>query len=196
MRVQFTVRLDKRPEALAELLQSLSRRGIDLRSIGMTCVAGHTAVVFTTNCDALTHELLKQRRYAFFEGEMLITSVPDQPGAFAEVACRLARAGVTLHGVVLLRWHQGKAELAISVDDPPAARTALAAPLPANVCRVPLASAAFPRAYVSSAGVDRPGASSEPARPGATGPQHPPVSQRPASKQRHQPVIDSRAPPY
>jgi hypothetical protein len=56
---------------------------------------------------------------------IVITSVPDEPGALADLAHRLACAGIGVHGIVLLRWHQGKAELALSVDDPAAARTAL-----------------------------------------------------------------------
>jgi hypothetical protein len=126
MPIQFTVKLDNQPDALAELLQLLAARGVDLRSIGFTRVDNQAAAVFTTNHDALTCEALTEYGYAFFAGEVVITSVPDTPGAFADIAGRLAGAGIGVHGVVLLRWYQGKAELALSVDDPVAARTALA----------------------------------------------------------------------
>jgi hypothetical protein len=125
MRLQYTVKLENRPEALAELLQTLAARGVDLRSIGLTSIVGQSAAVFTTNNDTLTHDALAEGGWTFFEGEVVITSVPDEAGALAGVADRLACAGIGLHGIVLLRWHQGKAELALSVDDPAAARKAL-----------------------------------------------------------------------
>jgi hypothetical protein len=124
MRLQFTVKLKNQPEALAELLQALAVRGVDLRSIGLTSIESQSAV-FTTNNDSLTHEALAEGGWTFFEGEVVITSVPDEPGALADVADRLACAGIGVHGIVLLCWHQGKAELALSVDDPAAARAAL-----------------------------------------------------------------------
>jgi hypothetical protein len=127
MALQFTVKLDDRPSALAELLEALAQRGVDLRSIGMTSVDRQSATVFTTNNDVLAHRLLTGLRYTFFEGDVVITSIADEPGALARAAERLANAQVTVHGIVLLRWHQGKAELALSVDDPLAAREAMAA---------------------------------------------------------------------
>jgi hypothetical protein len=140
MRLQFTVKLENRPEALAELLQTLAARGIDLRSIGLTSIESQSAAVFTTNNDTLTHEALARGGWTFFEGEVVITSVPDVPGAIADVADRLACAGIGVHGIVLLRWHQGKAELAMSVDDPAAARTALSIGSFNMPSRLPVAS--------------------------------------------------------
>jgi len=67
---------------------------------------------------------LRAGKYIFIEGEALVTSAPDQPGAVAGIARRLADAGVNLQGLAILGWHQGKAELALSVDDPDMARRA------------------------------------------------------------------------
>ena len=129
MALQFTVRLDNRPCALAELLEALAECGVDLRSIGVTSIDDQSAAVFTTNNDVAAHKFLSDAGYTFFEGDLVITSVADEPGALAHVAARLANAAIKVHGIVLLRWHQGKAELALSVDDPVAARDALAVTL-------------------------------------------------------------------
>jgi len=51
----------------------------------------------------------------------------DRPGALAKLSGRLAAAGVNITGLVLLGRHQGKAELAITVDEIDAARRVLAA---------------------------------------------------------------------
>jgi hypothetical protein len=130
MALQFTVKLDDRPWSFAELLEVLAERRVDLRSIGLTAIDEQSAVVFTTNNDDLAHKVLTDSGYTFVEGDVVITSIPDEPGALAHVASRLATANITVHGIVLLGWHQGKAELALSVDDRVAAHEALAMAFP------------------------------------------------------------------
>ena len=55
----------------------------------------------------------------------MITSVPDVPGALAHLMRAISHAGISLQGLSLLRWHQGKAELALSTDDSAALRRVL-----------------------------------------------------------------------
>jgi hypothetical protein len=122
---QFVVELQDRPGALAQLLEALARRGLDLRSIGASAIASHGAAVLVLNDAEVARSVLVDGRYTFTEGEVLIASAPDQPGAVASLARRLADAGVNLQGLAILGWHQGKAELALSVDKPDLARRAL-----------------------------------------------------------------------
>ena len=49
----------------------------------------------------------------------------DQPGSLARFMRRLADAGVNVIGVVTLGRHQGKAELAFTVDEVDKARRVL-----------------------------------------------------------------------
>jgi hypothetical protein len=69
---------------------------------------------------------LRKARYTFIEGEALHVGVEDRPGALANLTGRLADAGVNITGVVVLSRHQGKAELAMTVDDVDAARRVIA----------------------------------------------------------------------
>jgi hypothetical protein len=124
---QFTVRLKNEPGALAALAEALAERGIDIRSVGAGGVGGQGLAVLTTNDDAAAREVLRKTRYTFFEGETLTVAVPDQPGSLARVTRRLAEAGVNIAGVLVLSRHQGKAELAFTVDNPLLARRVLAA---------------------------------------------------------------------
>jgi hypothetical protein len=124
---QFTVRLKNEPGALADLAEALGERGIDIRSIGAGGVGGQGLAVLTTNDDAAAREVLRKTRYTFFEGETLTVAVVDQPGSLARVTRRLADAGVNIGGVLVLNRHQGKAELAFTVDDGATARRVLAA---------------------------------------------------------------------
>ena len=115
---QFVIQLPNEPGALATLLEALSARGLDLRSIGASGIGLHGAAVLVPNDAETARAVLRDRKYMFSEAAALITSAPDQPGAVASIARRLADAGVNIQGLAILGWHQGKAELALSVDKP------------------------------------------------------------------------------
>ena len=127
---QFVVQLPDQPGALAQLLEALAARGLDLRSVSAGAVASRGTAVLVLNDAEIARGVLLAGRYTFVEGEVLVTSVPDQPGAVASLARRLADAGVNLQGLAILGWHQGKAELALSVDHPDVARRVLGAHTP------------------------------------------------------------------
>lgn len=125
MAQQFTVRLKNEPGQLARLAQRLAEDGIDIRSIGVGAVGSYGCVVLTTNNDAAARDVLRQARYVFVEGEVLSLSVEDQPGALARLTGRLADAGVNICSVLVLGRRQGKADLAMTVDDAERARRVL-----------------------------------------------------------------------
>jgi hypothetical protein len=127
---QFVVQLPNARGALATLLEGLAKEHLDLRSIAASRIGSQGAAVLVLNDAETARKVLREGKYTFVEAEALVTSAPDQPGAVAEVARRLADAGVNLQGLAILGWHQGKAELALSVDDPERARSVLAANAP------------------------------------------------------------------
>jgi hypothetical protein len=123
---QFTIRLKNEPGALARLAAKLGEHGIDIRNIAVGAVGNFACAVLSTNNDSAAHDVLRQARYSFVEGDVLNIAVEDRPGALASFTGRLADAGINITGVVLLARHQGKAELAITVDDFDRARHVLA----------------------------------------------------------------------
>jgi hypothetical protein len=125
MAQQFTIDLDHQPDGLAELLEALASRHVDLRTIAVTGIGRRTTAVLITSDDAATREILRTNHYRYSAGDVVITSVPDEPGALAFVMRQISHAGIYLYGLSLLRWHQGKAELALSTDNPSALRRAL-----------------------------------------------------------------------
>jgi hypothetical protein len=126
MATHFTVRLKNEPGALARLAARLGEHGIDIRTIGAGAVGSYGCAVLSTNNDNAARDVLRQARYSFVEGEALQVGVEDRPGALAQLTGRLASAGVNIIGVVILSRHQGKAELAITVDEVETARRVLA----------------------------------------------------------------------
>ena len=126
MAKQFSIRLKNEPGALARLAATLGEHGIDIRTIGVGAVGNSACAVLSTNDDAAAHDVLRKARYTFIEGDAINVGLEDRPGALAKLTGRLADAGVNISGVVLLARHQGKVELAITVDDLDRARRVLA----------------------------------------------------------------------
>jgi hypothetical protein len=121
------VRLKNEPGSLAGLAAKLGEHGIDIRTIGAGAVGSYGCVVLSTNNDSAARDVLKRARYTFVEGEVLNVAIEDRPGALAHLTGRLGEAGVNITGVVVLSRHQGKAELAVTVDDVDAARRVIGA---------------------------------------------------------------------
>lgn len=122
----YTVRLKNEPGALGRLAARLGDNGIDIRSLAAGAGGSFGCAVLSTNNDDAAREVFHKGHYQFVEGETLTVGVEDRPGALAEMATRLGEAGVNISGVVVLGRHQGKAELAITVDSVEDARRALA----------------------------------------------------------------------
>jgi hypothetical protein len=127
MAKQFTVRLKNEPGALALLAGRLGEHGIDIRDLSAGAVGSYGCAVLTTRNDTAAAEILRKARYTFVEGDVINVGVEDQPGALASLTRRLADAGVNISGLITLRRHQGKAELAITVDEIAKARRILGA---------------------------------------------------------------------
>jgi hypothetical protein len=125
MSQQFTVRLKNEPGALAELAHALAANGIDIRSVGAGGIGSFGCVVLSTNNDLAAREVLRRAKYSFAEGEVLNVAVEDQPGSLARLTRRLADAGINIESVLVLGRRQGKAELAMTVDEVDKARRLL-----------------------------------------------------------------------
>jgi hypothetical protein len=122
----FTVRLKNEPGSLAQLASRLAEDSIDIRSLAVGAVSTYGCAVLSVSNDAAARDVLRHWRYQFVEGEAINVGVADRPGALAQLAGRLGEAGVNILGVVVLGRHQGKAELAITVDSIETARRVLA----------------------------------------------------------------------
>jgi len=127
MSQQFTVRLKNKPGALADLAQALADNGIDIRTVGVGGVGSFGCAVLSTNNDQAARSVLRKARYSFVEGEVLTVAVEDQPGSLARLTRRLDEEGVNVLSILVLGRRQGKAELAITVDEVERARDLLGA---------------------------------------------------------------------
>ena len=126
MEGQFVVQFDNRPGELAHLARALGARGINITHL--SCVGmGTTSCAFMTTEDAdQTRDVLRGLDHAYIEGKTVIVDVMDQPGGLADVAERLAAAGVNILGTICVGQREGVVEMAFAVDDAEKARAAIA----------------------------------------------------------------------
>ena len=110
MPTEFTVLLQDRPGALAELGGVLGDAGVNIGAIGGTSLGGGTGRVQSVPNDPdRTTRALDAAGVRYTKREVLIVRVLDEPGTLGDVALVMSRAGinidsvyVTTHGRVVL----------------------------------------------------------------------------------------------
>jgi hypothetical protein len=123
---EFSVTLANQPGQLATLARRLSNAGVHIESLAAIGSDGESLLrLMTDNSDA-TRRVLREAGLHFDERPVLDTFLPDEPGALAEVAQRLADAGVNIDSIYLLHSNAEGLHFAVTVDDPEAARANLA----------------------------------------------------------------------
>jgi hypothetical protein len=126
MRRQFVVQLDNRPGELAHLARALATRGINITQISCAGTGTIACAFMTTTEDEQTRDVLRGLGHDYVEGATVVVDVLDQPGGLADVAERLAGAGVNIHGTLIIGRRAGIIEMAFAVDDEAKAKAALA----------------------------------------------------------------------
>jgi hypothetical protein len=122
---QFVIQLENHPGELAHLTRALAMRGIDIQHV--SCVgSGPLACAFVVpSNEPEMRQVLRGLGHPFIEGNAIVVDVEDRPGGLADVAERLASAGVNVLGALCVGRRPGFMEMTFTVDDEPAARHAL-----------------------------------------------------------------------
>ena len=122
---QFVVQLDNRVGELAHLSRALAMRGVNIHNV--SCFgSGTLACAFIIPDDpAGMRAVLHGLGHQYIEGDPIVVDVEDRPGGLADVAERLAAAGVLITGTMCVGQGPGVMEMAFAVDDEAKARAAL-----------------------------------------------------------------------
>ncbi len=96
---EFRVTVPHRPGGLAELLEYLAERKINLKAV-ISITEPEKALVALVPYDVeLTRKSLKERGAKFEEADVLFVDIPDKPGQLAKVARAIANAGVNIESI-------------------------------------------------------------------------------------------------
>lgn len=125
MQRQFVVQLDNRPGELAHLARALGARGVNITHISCAGTGSIACAFMTTAEDNVTREVLRGLGHEFIEGATVVVDVMDRPGGLADIAEKLAKAGVNVLGTLCVGRREGVVEMAFTVDDGEKAKAAL-----------------------------------------------------------------------
>jgi hypothetical protein len=122
---QFVIAIGNQPGELAHLCRALATRGINIEHVWCVGEGGQACVFVVPDDAAAMSDVLHCTGYKFIEGDPLVVDVPDRPGGLADLADRLAGAGVNILGTLDIGRRPGVIEMAFTVDNLAAASAAL-----------------------------------------------------------------------
>jgi hypothetical protein len=119
---EFTVHLANRPGMLAMLAERISSSGTNIEALAAYGVGEEGRVHLMVDDAVTTRSVLRRAGLSFEERDVLVTTIPNRPGAVATMSRRLADAGVNIEAIYLLRCSAEGMEFAVAVDDHGTAR--------------------------------------------------------------------------
>ena len=121
----FIVDLEDRPGSIAAVAEALAMKGISITSLAGIASRGAGSAAILTNDEAGTRRALADGKFTVREIEVVPHAIEDRAGAFAEVARKLADAGVNLEAVLPTGMSGGKVSIAFATTQAAKAREAL-----------------------------------------------------------------------
>lgn len=96
---EFTVTLDNRPGALADLTEALAEAGININSLqGLPC-GGQGIFQLVTDEPTDTHRVFQNTGIEYLTRSVLVVRLDDTPGSLARVARQLGDAHIHIDSV-------------------------------------------------------------------------------------------------
>lgn len=121
----FIIELDNRPGSLADVAAAIAEKGININ--GVAGLAGSTTglVAIVTNDEDATRSALDGLGARYREAALASASLEDKPGTLADIARRLADAGVNIEAIFPTGMEGGRITVAFGVDNIEAARSVI-----------------------------------------------------------------------
>lgn len=115
----FTVELEDRPGALADLGETTGKAGVNLEAVcGITYQDVGVIHILVDDADAARNALTEGDINIRDEREVLVTDATDRPGALGELTRQLADAGINIDLIYLAT----NTRIVLGVDDVDKAR--------------------------------------------------------------------------
>lgn len=125
---QLSVFVENKPGRLAEITGCLAKCGVSIRAFTIADTIDFGILRLIVSDTPRAAQALREAGVAASITEVLGVSIPDVPGAFAEVVKKLADAGANVeYGYAFLTPEAGHAYVILRVNDIPAAARTLRA---------------------------------------------------------------------
>ena len=114
---EFNVSLTDKPGELAQVASAVGDEGINI--LGCVGMGRSTAsATMVTDDEDATKEVLKSMGRDFEVNELILTSLPNKPGALAGMATKLSDAGVNIKSFYIMKMELDVADVAMTTDNP------------------------------------------------------------------------------
>ncbi|HYY47070.1 MAG TPA: ACT domain-containing protein [Thermoplasmata archaeon] len=122
---EFKVFVADRPGELARVTEALASAAVNIRAIASETKRDTSFLRVVTSDVTTTEKALSLAGLKYELSDIMNLDLLDRPGELAKVARRLARAGINVHSLYILGSKNGRTEVALVVDDPERAKSAL-----------------------------------------------------------------------
>jgi hypothetical protein len=113
----FAIHLSHKPGELGRVANALSRAGVNIKSVAAMAFNHQGMVrIIADNVEA-ARAALQESNIRFEESELATVLRENRAGELADVADRLANAGINLHACYIVGLEGDLIELALAVDD-------------------------------------------------------------------------------
>jgi len=114
---EFNVSLTDKPGELAQVASAVGDEGINI--LGCVGMGRSTAsVTMVTDDEEATKGVLKAMGREFEVNELILTSLPNEPGALAGMATKLSDANVNIKSFYIMKMELDVADVAMTTDNP------------------------------------------------------------------------------
>lgn len=101
MAKEFTIKIEDTPGALAELTEALAKHAINIVAIHATPCPAKGIVQFVTDNTDATVDALTSIELEYEARDVLLVSLPNQPGALAQLAHAFGEAAININALYI-----------------------------------------------------------------------------------------------
>lgn len=113
----FAIPLSHKPGELGRIATALGRAGVNIKSVAAMVIGNQGMVRLIADDVEATRQALREANIRFEESEVVTTLRENRAGELADVADRLANAGLNLQAVYVVGLEGDLVELAVIADD-------------------------------------------------------------------------------
>ena len=115
---QFTVYLENRPGALAEVLDVLAKDGANLLNLSGVGLGEKGAVYFITEDEKTADRALSNKGLNVTSSDVFVARMVDKAGSLLKVVRKLAENRINIKEIYVLGKDNGHVNIAIGTEDP------------------------------------------------------------------------------